>query len=106
MSDVIIYVIDRIGVKHELLAPVDMNMNLMELLKSYELPVEGICGGMAMCASCQVYVYDKKFFGKRTENEELMLSDAFNVKKNSRLSCQILIKKNLNNMIVELAPEI
>jgi 2Fe-2S ferredoxin len=28
----------------------------MELCKAYELPVEGTCGGMAMCASCQCYV--------------------------------------------------
>lgn len=106
MSDIVIYVIDRLGVKHELLAPIDMNMNLMELCKSYELPVEGICGGMAMCASCQVYVYDKIFFGKRSEDEELMLSEVFNVKENSRLGCQIFITRNLHNMVVELAPEI
>lgn len=105
MSDIIIYIIDRFGSKHELLAPTDMNMNLMELCKSYELPVEGICGGMAMCASCQVYIYDKKFFGKRTKDEEIMLSEAFHVKENSRLGCQIFITKNLDKMIVELAPE-
>lgn len=106
MSDIIIYVIDRIGVRHELLAPIDMNMNLMELCKTYELPVEGVCGGMAMCASCQVYVYDKKFFGERNKNEELMLTEAFNVQENSRLGCQIVINQNLNKMVVELAPEI
>ena len=37
------------GVVHELDAPTDMNMNVMELCKAYELPVEGTCGGMAMC---------------------------------------------------------
>jgi 2Fe-2S ferredoxin len=30
-------------------APTDMAMNIMELCKAYELPVEGTCGGMAMC---------------------------------------------------------
>jgi 2Fe-2S ferredoxin len=40
---------------HELQAPTDMAMNIMELCKAYELPVEGTCGGMAMCASCQCY---------------------------------------------------
>jgi ferredoxin len=39
---------------HELQAPTDMAMNIMELCKAYE-PVEGTCG-MAMCASCQCYV--------------------------------------------------
>ena len=46
-----ITVVDREGKEHVLEAPTDMNMNMMELCKSYELPVEGTCGGMAMCAS-------------------------------------------------------
>jgi len=33
-----------------------MNMNLMEACKSHEFPIEGVCGGMTMCASCHVYV--------------------------------------------------
>ena len=51
-----IVVVDREGERHELEGPTDMNMNMMELCKSYELPVEGTCGGMAMCASCHMYV--------------------------------------------------
>ncbi|OXS18845.1 ferredoxin, partial [Pseudomonas fluorescens] len=53
--DVTITVIDREGEKHDLLAPTDMNMNVMEICKSYELPVQATCGGMAMCATCQCY---------------------------------------------------
>ena len=49
-------VTDREGQVHELDAPTDMGMNMMELCKSAELPVEGTCGGMAMCASCHMYV--------------------------------------------------
>ena len=45
-------VIDREGIAHELEAPTDMSMNMMEVCKSYELPVEGTCGGMVMCATC------------------------------------------------------
>ena len=44
---------------HEIQAPTDMAMNLMEVIRSFELVEEGtigICGGMAMCASCQCYV--------------------------------------------------
>ena len=54
--DIKITVIDREGITHQLDAPTDMAMNLMEVCKAYELPVEGTCGGMAMCASCQCYV--------------------------------------------------
>jgi len=106
MSDITLYIIDREGKKHEVLAPTDMNMNLMEVCKSYELPVEGTCGGMAMCASCQVYVLEDSFFGERNEDEEAMLSEAFNVKSNSRLGCQIPITEDLNGMTVQLAPEV
>ena len=56
MSDIKVKITDREGVVHELDAPTDMGMNIMELCKAYELPVEGTCGGMAMCASCQCYV--------------------------------------------------
>ena len=56
MSDIKLTVIDREDKSHELDAPTDMNKNLMEICKAYELPVEGTCGGMALCASCHVYV--------------------------------------------------
>ena len=61
MADIQISVIDREGVTHELMAPTDMNMNLMEVCKAHELPVEGTCGGMALCASCQCYVLGSSF---------------------------------------------
>ena len=56
MSMIKVTVVDREGQSHELDAPTDMGMNMMELCKSAELPVEGTCGGMAMCASCHMYV--------------------------------------------------
>jgi 2Fe-2S ferredoxin len=93
------------GNEHELLAPTDMNMNLMELCKSYELPVEGVCGGMAMCASCQVYVHTDQHFGERNDDEEAMLDEAYYVQDNSRLGCQIHLTTDLEGMRVELAPE-
>ena len=53
MSDIKISVIDRDGIEHQIDAPTDMNMNLMEVCKAYELPVEVTCGGLARCASGQ-----------------------------------------------------
>jgi|TARA_B110000914_G_scaffold5058_1_gene4275 ferredoxin len=104
LRDITIHIIDRDGKKHSLIAPTDMNMNIMELCKSYDLPVEGICGGMAMCASCQVYVESDTLIEKNSQ-EEAMLSEAFYVKSNSRLGCQIQINKNLDGVQFELAPE-
>lgn len=105
MSDITIKVKDREGIIHELLAPTDMAMNLMEVLKAYELPVEGTCGGMAMCASCQFYIESDHDLNEMQEEEEAMLSEAFYVKGNSRLGCQIAITEQLEGLEIELAPE-
>lgn len=106
--DVTIHITDRNGIRHTVEAPTDMNMNIMELVRSYELAEEGtigICGGMAMCASCQCYVLNEVELPEKTDEEEAMLWEAFNVKENSRLGCQIFITPDLDGLEVELAPE-
>ena len=103
--DVLIKIKDREGVVHELQAPTDMAMNIMELCKAYELPVEGTCGGMAMCASCQCYVLNDVALPEMGEDEKEMLSESFYVKPNSRLGCQIPITESLDGLELELAPE-
>ncbi len=103
-KDVKIIITDRQGKDHKIFAPVDMSMNLMEVCKSYELPVEGICGGIAMCASCQCYVLSNHPLEKKSPDEEAMLSEALHVKENSRLGCQIPMDKKLEGLRVELAP--
>ncbi len=104
MKDTIhITVIDREGIPHEHEAPTDMNMNMMELCKSYDLPVEGTCGGMAMCASCHLYVLSDHEIPEKSDDEEAMLDQAFFVKKNSRLGCQIHLKEELDGLRVQLA---
>ena len=105
MSDIKIYIIDRNKKKHTIIVPTDMNMNLMEACKSYEFPIEGICGGMAMCASCHVYVSCNNLLEDVSENEKAMLSEAFNIKSNSRLGCQIQLTPDLNEKCFEIAPE-
>ena len=109
MQDVTIHITDREGVKHTVLAPTDMAMNLMEVVRSYELAPEGtigVCGGMAMCASCQCYVNSEHTLNEMDVEEDAMLAEAFNVKTNSRLSCQIPISESLHELEVELAPEV
>lgn len=108
MNDIKITIIDREGVSHQVDAPTDMNMNIMELVRAYELAPEGtigICGGMAMCASCQCYVLNDVELPQMSDDEEAMLSEAFNVKDNSRLGCQIHITSEIEGLLVELAPE-
>jgi 2Fe-2S ferredoxin len=84
-----------------------MNMNLMELVRAYELAPEGtigICGGMAMCASCQCYILSNHKLPEKSDEEEAMLSEAFFVKENSRLGCQLHLTDSLDGLEVALAP--
>jgi ferredoxin len=105
IMDVKITVVDRQGEAHELEAPTDMNMNLMEVCKAYELPVKGTCGGMALCSTCHVYVESGHELPEMGEDEEDMLDQAFFVEDNSRLGCQLRITPELNGLKVLLAPE-
>lgn len=108
-QDISISITDREGITHEVQAPTDMNLNLMEIVRMYELAPEGtigVCGGMAMCASCQCYVLNDVLKTDRNDDEEAMLSEAFNVKPNSRLGCQIPITPDLDGLEIELAPEV
>ena len=108
MSDINIIIKDRAGNIHKVLAPTDMAMNLMEIIRSYELAPEGtigICGGMAMCASCQCYVNSNHELPEMSPDEDLMLAEAFFVEDNSRLGCQIQITAALDGLEIELAPE-
>ncbi len=108
MNEVAITIIDRQGVNNELQAPTDMNMNVMEVVRSFEIEPEGtigICGGMAMCASCQCYIESSHELSPVSDEEEAMLSEAFYVRDNSRLGCQIPISKEIEGLIVQIAPE-
>lgn len=107
-EDIKITIIDRAGVVHEIDAPTDMNMNIMEVVRAYELAPEGtigICGGMAMCASCQCYIESDHELPEKSDDEEAMLAEAFHVKENSRLGCQIHIHPEIEGLKVTLAPE-
>jgi ferredoxin len=97
-------VIDREGISHILDAPTDMNLNIMELCKAHELPVEGTCGGMALCASCHCYVESNHPLSAMSDDEMDMLDQAFFVEPNSRLGCQIKIKEDLEGLVLRLAP--
>ena len=103
-KNIFVDIIDREGITHHLEVPTDFGLNLMEVCKSYELPVEGICGGMALCASCHMYIKSDHQFQPPSEDEEDMLDQAFFVKPNSRLGCQIKITEESDGLIAELAP--
>ena len=104
MTDKII-VEDRSGKIYDLEA--DEGLVLMEIIRDAGLPIEAACGGCAACATCHVYV-DESWMSKldpMEEDEDSMLDQTFNTKKNSRLSCQIPYKNELNGIKMKLAPE-
>ncbi|KOS07465.1 ferredoxin [Flavobacterium akiainvivens] len=108
MNEITINITDRDGVTHTVQAPTDMAMNIMELVRAYELAPEGtigVCGGMAMCASCQCYVLNDVPLPEMGPDEDAMLAEAFYVKPNSRLGCQLNITDELEGLAIELAPE-
>lgn len=107
-ADIRITITDREGTVHEVAAPTDMSMNLMEVVRAYELAEEGtigVCGGMAMCASCQVYILEgAEKLSPMEADEDAMLAEAFHVRDNSRLGCQIPITEAIEGLAVEIAP--
>lgn len=104
MPDIIIHITDREDIIHDIEVPTDIDLNLMELCKASDLPVAGTCGGMALCASCHVYVLSEHTLPEPSYDEINMLDQAFFVEQNSRLGCQIKIREELDGLRVKLAP--
>jgi len=96
---------DREGVEHRIEATV--GWSVMEILREAGLPIEAACGGCCSCATCHVYV-DPAWLAKLAppaKDETMMLDEAFQVRDESRLSCQIPFTAELDGLRVTLAPE-
>ncbi|WP_396170683.1 ferredoxin [Flavobacterium sp.] len=105
--DITIKIKNRKGEIHEVKAPTDMSLNLMHVVRAYELePVGtiGLCGGNAMCHTCQCYTTNEVNLPEKKEAELATLSRLPNAKTNSRLSCQIPVTKALEGLEIEIAP--
>ena len=64
--------------------------------------IDADCGGSMACATCHVYVGEKWFekMPKAEDAEVDMIDMAYEPKKNSRLSCQIIVTDELNGIEV------
>jgi len=64
--------------------------------------IEAECGGACSCATCHVYVDEEweAVTGQPQPMEEDMLDFAFDVRPNSRLSCQIRVRPELDGLVV------
>jgi|TARA_B110001452_G_scaffold184484_1_gene155058 ferredoxin, 2Fe-2S len=80
---------------------VDSGLSVME--GAIQNNVEGIdadCGGSMACATCHVYVPEKWFdkLEKPQDAEQDMIDMAYEPKKNSRLSCQIIVSPEIDGI--------
>jgi len=95
--------IEHNGTEHTI--DVESGMTVMEGAIKNSIPgIDADCGGACACATCHVYVADawKEKVGAAESMEEDMLDFAFDVRDNSRLSCQIKVTDDLDGLVVNL----
>ncbi len=86
---------------------VDANPGMSVMEAAVKNAVGGIdadCGGACACATCHVYVEPDwvEKAGKRSDMEADMLDFAYEVRENSRLSCQIKVTEGLDGLTVKV----
>ena len=82
---------------------VENGLSVMEGAIQKDIPgIDADCGGSMACATCHVYVEDRWFdkIPKAEDAENDMIDMAFEPKKNSRLSCQIIVSDELDGLEV------
>ena len=78
-------------------------LSVMEGAIQNNIPgIDADCGGSMACATCHVYVKEEWFnkLPKTEDAEQDMIDMAFEPKKNSRLSCQIVVGDELDGLVV------
>ncbi|MCC6372095.1 MAG: (2Fe-2S)-binding protein [Bacteroidia bacterium] len=84
-------------------APTDMGLSLMEFLKGNEYDILATCGGMALCATCHVEVINGFDTLPEISNDEYAMLDTLpNITPTSRLSCQLRLHENIDNITVKI----
>lgn len=95
--------IEQDGAEH--VVDAEPGMTVMEAAVKNDVPgIEAECGGACSCATCHVYVDAdwREATGEPEEMEEDMLDFAFDVRANSRLSCQIKVTDKLDGLRVSV----
>lgn len=79
--------------------------SLLEISKKNNINIEGSCGGEMLCSTCHVYILSNHInkLKKQSNEEKEILSLTNNLKKNSRLACQIKITNKLKGLIFTIA---
>jgi len=82
---------------------VEKGLSVMEGAVQNNIPgIDADCGGGMACATCHVYVKEEWFnkLPKAEDGEQDMIDMAFEPKKNSRLSCQLIVSEELEGLVV------
>ena len=82
---------------------VEKGLTVMEGAVQNQIPgIDADCGGGMACATCHVYVKEEWLnkIPKAEDAEQDMIDMAFEPKKNSRLSCQIIVSDELDGLVV------
>ena len=94
-------IVEYDGVTHELDSEVGETV-MESAIKGGVASIIAECGGACGCATCHVYV-DEPWVAKlppKAIEEEEQLDLAFDVRPNSRLSCQIFVTDELDGLVV------
>jgi 2Fe-2S ferredoxin len=88
--------------------PLGVQLSLMEVLKGEGYPLEAICGGLALCATCRVEVLNKDeiMLEGANDNEMCLLETLPCYTGNCRLSCQIHVSEHINGLKIRIPSEI
>jgi len=84
---------------------VENGLSVMEGAVQNDIPgIDADCGGGMACATCHVYVKEECFnkLPRKQDGEEDMLDMAFEPNKFSRLSCQLIVSKELEGLVVKI----
>ena len=95
--------IEKNGKSHTV--DVQNGLSVMDGAVQNNIPgIDADCGGGMACATCHVYVKEDWFnkLPQKTEGEDDMIDQAYEPKKNSRLSCQIQVSDELDGLEVHL----
>ena len=95
--------IEHNGTSHKI--DVQNGLTVMEGAVQNNIPgIDADCGGSMACATCHVYVKEDWFnkINKKNEGEDDMIDQAYEPKKNSRLSCQIIVSEDLDGLVVDM----
>jgi len=101
MSMAKITYIEHSGKEHTI--EVKTGQSVMEGAVKHNIPgIDADCGGACACATCHVYVDDawRAKTGEPSPMEEDMLDFGYDVRPNSRLSCQIKVTEDLDGLVV------